>query len=1566
MDEAKRIKVTHTSQLEAVPELIHHIQSLLPVKEAARTCVLSKSWLHALSTNPTLRETLNLSSKFNVKISTSCELIKQFNVDIDDLRIQMIKLISIVLDSVDMLLIYYPFHILVKIKDDTCCVSHKPEELIDNLVMPALHIVLDGRLANVSAKREPARNMSVLPHLLTYNTISLDNEDLEQIDTDDLEEMDLEWQVAMLTMRVNRFLKQTRRNLNFNGKETVGFDKTKVELETPANTLVVQDGIGGYDWSYQAEEGPTDFALMARLSSGSSSSSSSNTKVRDNSITELKNQLAEALREKDDLKLKLEKEVFKSESDSIVNEIEEENNQVNDRFKKVEGYHAVPPSYTRNYMPSGPDLSFVGLDDFVYKTNVSETITSMPINESTASKSSKDSLEQPKDVRPSASIIKEQAENLRKSQSPRVDKRNWNGLMTQKLGDDFEFNKKACFVCESLNHLIKDCNFYENKMVGKSVLNNMGRVTGQREVRTGNPQYALHDQWIFDSVCSRHMIGNKSYLTDYQDIYGGFIAFAGSPKGGQITGKGKIRTGKLDFEDVYFVKELKCDNGTEFKNSEMNQFCEKKGIQREFSVTRTPQQNGVAERKNRTLIEAARTMLADSLLPTTFWAEAINTACYVQNRVLITKPHNKTPYELLIGRSPNLDFIRPFGCPITILNTLDHLGKFKGKADEGFLVGYSVNSKAFRVFNTRTKKVEENLHIKFLKNKPNVAGSGPECLFDINSLTKSMNYEPITVGNQTNDDAGPKSSDDEFVDDAGKKNDAQGAYDDEDVGEDVDLNNLETTMNVSHIPITRIHKDHPKDQIIGDINSAIQTRRMINFSEENAKKQCKRSFYNFNFRRFRHWLIYLMARGPLEPNGSLETRKMREELLLETRQDWLHKVTLKKKALIIMSDCESALLLWLSIEEEVYVCQPPGFKDPQFPDRVYKVYVDDIIFGSTRKSLCDEFEGLMHKEFQISSMGELTFFLGLQTASTPMDPDKALVKDEEAEDVDVHLYRSMVGSLMYLTASRTDIIFAVCACAKDSPFDLEAFFDSDYAGASLDRKSITGAHYDKEPISSEFLIEKTVDSSDQVYNRPMVTDILTKAFDVSRNFHQIVDLPSLHIRSFGPHLKQIHAIVDGKAVVISESLVRNDLLFDDEDAPEGESSVTPPESQPTPSTSLPNVSEPQTEPLQTKTPPIVSHEPQTEANIEQILLSPSIYQRKHRKTQKHRRAKKVNELPQTSMPLDLRAYEDSDNIIRTQTTAMPNVEIPQGMDTGGSPRMEHIFELMDIVPPTHHDSPLLGGYTPGSDEGRLKLEELMFMYTKLSKHVLDLEKEKDAQAVEILKLKKRVKKLERQRKSSISHPRRRIYMQVESSNDDLDEEDATNEGGQVTMTTANARIDADYELAARMTQEEQEKYIIKERASKVNYEPLSKKIPIMNWEYQLLGKMEEKDMYIYKLTRADGSSSYHGDTQAFLRRLDKQDLNDLYRLVQKRFQDHPLEGHDLLLWGDLRMIFDLDEKVHTLFMDGTPMEIKMLVEKKYPMVKELLEKMLNLQLEAEEKSTMAFELIKFIKSLFEE
>ncbi|GKE01078.1 putative ribonuclease H-like domain-containing protein, partial [Tanacetum coccineum] len=150
----------------------------------------------------------------------------------------------------------------------------------------------------------------------------------------------------------------------------------------------------------------------------------------------------------------------------------------------------------------------------------------------------------------------------------------------------------------------------------------------------------------------------------------------------------------------------------------MSAFYEKKGIKKEFSVARTPQQNGVAERKNKTLIEAARTMLADSKLPTTFWAEVVNTACYVQNMILV----------------------------------------FDGKSYEGFFVGYLLNSKAFRVYNIRTRKVEENSHIRFLEDKPIIASDGPKWLFNIDVLTKSMNYVPVVADANSNDLAGTKES----------------------------------------------------------------------------------------------------------------------------------------------------------------------------------------------------------------------------------------------------------------------------------------------------------------------------------------------------------------------------------------------------------------------------------------------------------------------------------------------------------------------------------------------------------------------------------------------------------------------------------------------------------------------------------------------------------------------------------------------------------------------------------------------------------------------------------------
>nr|GEU48298.1 ribonuclease H-like domain-containing protein [Tanacetum cinerariifolium] len=398
----------------------------------------------------------------------------------------------------------------------------------------------------------------------------------------------------------------------------------------------------------------------------------------------------------------------------------------------------------------------------------------------------------------------------------------------------------------------------------------------------------------------------------------------------------------------------------------------------------------------------------------------------MDNKVLVIKPHNKTPYELFLGRKPALSFMRPFGCPVTILNTLDHLGKFDGKSDDGFFVGYYINSKAFRVFNTRTRIVEENLYINFVENKPNVAGTRPNWMFDIDTLTMSMNYQPVFAGNQTNGNADPKSSKHEVADDVGKKstevprmknriqdpakkgreraqrnefesmfeqdNDANGnmmftpvsaarstydtrifsgAYDDKVKGAMVDFNKLELTTVVSPIPTTRIHKDHPKEQIIWDPLSAPQTRRMIKTSQEHA-----------------------------------------------------------------MMDVKSAFL-YDTIEEEVYVCQPPGFEDLYFPNKVYKV--EKALYGlhQAPRACHDKYVADILKKFNFSLV---------KTTSTLIETNKALLKGEEAKD---RIFRHLKGQpklgLWY---------------PKDSPFDLEAFSDSDYARDSLDKKSITGGVMD--------------------------------------------------------------------------------------------------------------------------------------------------------------------------------------------------------------------------------------------------------------------------------------------------------------------------------------------------------------------------------------------------------------------------------------------------------------------------------------------------------------------------
>ncbi|GJY64463.1 putative ribonuclease H-like domain-containing protein [Tanacetum coccineum] len=603
--------------------------------------------------------------------------------------------------------------------------------------------------------------------------------------------------------------------------------------------------------------------------------------------------------------------------------------------------------------------------------------------------------------------------------------------------------------------------------------------------------------------------------------------------------------------------------------------------------------------------------------------------------------------------------MKPFGCPVTILNTRDHLGKFDRKADNGFFVGYSVVSKAMRVFNKRTRIVEETLNIRFLENAPNVIGNGPYWLFDVNSLTISMNYVLVFVGNQTNGivgtrdnivtgqakkktkpeqeyiiipicttdpliSQGPKDSEEdarvkpteldksEALDKDGKDDQDIGseferllqlekqanstnsfntvgtpvsaavllrhhlilfslfknafthplvlnissmdntvifenAYDDEDVEEEIDMNNVISSYSVPDTSFTKFHKDHPEDQVIGSLKTPVQTRHMTKINEEHGLISSVYKLRRTNHKDFQNCLFTCFL-SQMEPKKLVQALKdpswaIGTKWVFRNKKDERGIVVKNKARLVAHGHTQEegidydevfapvarieAIRLFLAyasfkvfvvdqmdvknaflygkIEEKVEKAlyglhQAPrawyetlstylldnGFHRGQIDKTLFiKRHKDDILLVQVKQKSDRIF---ISQDKYVAEILKKFDFASVKTASTPIETNKALIKDEEVEDVDVHLYRSMIGSLMYLTASRPDIMFVVCACARfqvtpktshfnamkrifrylkgqpklglwyprDSPFDLEAFFDSDYAGASLDRKSTIG------------------------------------------------------------------------------------------------------------------------------------------------------------------------------------------------------------------------------------------------------------------------------------------------------------------------------------------------------------------------------------------------------------------------------------------------------------------------------------------------------------------------------
>ncbi|GJW15077.1 retrovirus-related pol polyprotein from transposon TNT 1-94 [Tanacetum coccineum] len=767
------------------------------------------------------------------------------------------------------------------------------------------------------------------------------------------------------------------RNQDNKNKES---SKRSVPVETSTSTALVScDGLGGYEWSDQAEEGP-NYALMA-FSSSSPDSEVSNDSICSKScletvellksqndqllkdlkkselmvlgyktglesveeklevykanesiylqdikglkfeihigeitIRELRKKLEIVQKEKDGIQLNVDK--FEHASKSLNKLIE---CQIVDNCKKglgYENYNAVPPPYTGNFMPPTPDLSFTGLDEFVNK----------PVVENCKAMSSE---EEPKVVR-------------KYDDAPSIEE--W-------VSDDEEEDVSQPKT--------------EKKTVRPSIVK-----------EKGNPQMDLQDQGVIDSGCSRHMTGNMSYLTDYEEMMEDIVALGGKPKmreksqengkqQGSSSTKGEtsdilksFRTGIENLVD-HKVKVIRCDNGTEFKNREMNQFCEMRDILRQFSVARSPQQN----------------------------------------------------LEWL--------FIRPFGYPVTILNTIDHLGKFDGKADEGFFVRYSLNSKTFRVLNSKTRIVEENLHIMFSESTPNVVGSGPDWLFDIDALTRTMNYEPIVAGTQSNGFAGIKASDNagqarkktepikDYIllplwtadppysqdlksshDDGSKPSSDDGKKVDEDPRKDSECkdqvkeenvnntNNVNTVGNVNTVSSTVNAAGTNKVNAVGGKTSieltfdpnmpALEDYSIFDFSRDDEDDGAVDNMNNLDItiqeepKKVIHALknpswIEAMQEELLQfklqelwtlvdlPNGKRYTQKELvdyHEVFAPVARIEAIRIILAyasfKYFVVYQRDIKSAFL-YGKIKEEVYVCQPPGFEDPDFLDRVYKV-----------------------------------------------------------------------------------------------------------------------------------------------------------------------------------------------------------------------------------------------------------------------------------------------------------------------------------------------------------------------------------------------------------------------------------------------------------------------------------------------------------------------------------------------------------------------------------------------------------------------------------------------------
>nr|GEU60603.1 ribonuclease H-like domain-containing protein [Tanacetum cinerariifolium] len=994
-------------------------------------------------------------------------------------------------------------------------------------------------------------------------------------------------QLAPLSMRAKRFFHKTRKNITINASDKASFYKSKVECynyhkmgyftkecrgprnqdsrnryqdsfrrmvhveESPSKAMVAINGVG-FDWSYMAEdEVPKNMALMAFSDFETTLCENivaltRDMSIKDSEINVLNSELEKIKQEKEGIQLKIAKfdNAYKN-LDKLLG------SQITDKSKNglgFQSYNVVPPPATLVYntgrcAPSKIDLSYSGLEELKQPEFKSYGPKSCEIESKNASE------DIPNKLKLAAITIKGKGWNM----SPRA------VLMKTGL---------------RLLNTTRPVNTAHPKTIVYSA-RPMSRFSKLAQ-SNGHPQKVQEDQGYVDSRCSRYMAGNMSYFSDFKEFNKGYVTFEGGANGGRITVKGTIKTSNLGFEDVYFVKGLK------FNLFSVSQMCDRKNnvlftdteclvLSPNFKLSDESQiLLRVSRKKNMYSVDMKKIVPKESL--TCLVAKATLDESMLWHRRLghiKFKNINKLVKDNLVRGLPSKHFENDQTC-VACLKGKQHKAscKFDRKCDEGFFIGYSLNSKAFRVYKTRTKKVEDNLHVRFLKDKPIIAGINSN---DFAGTKDSIGADD--VGSPPFGDARKKH--DEVSDkESGALNELNSAfempglenidtYDDSE--EEADFTNLESLIHVSPTLTTRIHKKHP-------------------------------------------------------------------------------------------------------LKQEVYVCQPLGFEDPDCPDKVYKVVKALYDLHQAPRACQDKYVTKVLRKFNFSDV---------KSTSTLVDTKKTLAKDADGDDVDVHLYRSMIGSLMYLTTSRPDIMNA---CKKQTMVATSTT-EAEYVAAAsccgqVKKSGMVGFG---EMIQYNLtiglrlislgiflsLFEYFVGSLKVNFGMKWVkTEFCDKHNMVaylkkptgSEGFQEIVDfLNGSHIRyaltiyvsliekfwqtatvrTVDNGEQEITATVDGKEFIVTKASVRRHLQLANTDE-EGEGSGNFSKPQPPPSTTQPTNEEP----------------------------IPNVVSPSHQKTQTPRQAlNKVTKLPHTSEPIpnveDESVYEEWDDRVEKAATTAASLDAEQ-------------------------------------------------------------------------------------------------------------------------------------------------------------------------------------------------------------------------------------------------------------------------------------------------------------------